>query len=58
LSDIEAENSLLRRRFATYEADRDKDKKLIQQLKEQLQAVRAVSARALDVSVLEIIWFS
>jgi len=41
LSDIEAENSLLRRRFATYEADRDKDKKLIQQLKEQLQAVRA-----------------
>jgi intermediate filament protein if len=40
LSDIEAENALLRRRFATYESDRERDKKLIQQLKEQLQSVR------------------
>jgi len=40
LSDLEAENALLRRRFGTYESDREKDKKLIQQLKEQLQAVR------------------
>lgn len=41
LSDLEAELNLLRRRAQTYDADREKDKKLIQQLKEQLQAARA-----------------
>jgi len=41
LSDLEAEISLLRRRAETYDADRAKDKKLINQLKEQLQLTRA-----------------
>jgi intermediate filament protein if len=40
LSDLEAEVNLLRRRFATYDADKEKDKKLIKQLKEQLQTCR------------------
>jgi len=40
LSDIEAEINLLRRRFQSYETDREKDRKLIQLLKEQLQAAR------------------
>jgi len=41
ISDIEAESSLLRRRFQSFEADREKDRKLIQLLKEQLQAARS-----------------
>lgn len=41
MSDLEAELGLLRRRAQGYDADREKDKKLIQQLKEQLQAARA-----------------
>lgn len=41
ICDIEAEINLLRRRFQSYETDREKDRKLIQQLKEQLQAARA-----------------
>lgn len=41
MSDLEAEVNLLRRRAQSHDADRDKDKKLIQQLKEQLQAARA-----------------
>jgi intermediate filament protein if len=41
LSDVEAEINLLRRRFQSYETDREKDRKLIQLLKEQLQAARA-----------------
>jgi len=41
MSDLEAEVNLLRRRAQTYDTDREKDKKLIQQLKEQLQASRA-----------------
>jgi len=40
LSDLEAEVNLLRRRFTTYDADKEKDKKLIKQLKEQLQTCR------------------
>lgn len=40
LSDLEAEVSLLRRRFETYDTDKERDKKLIKQLKEQLQAAR------------------
>jgi hypothetical protein len=44
LSDLEAENALLRRRFQTFESDKDKDKKQLVLLKEQLQAVRGVSS--------------
>jgi intermediate filament protein if len=40
LSDLKGENELLRRRFETYDADKERDKKLIKQLKEQLQACR------------------
>lgn len=38
--DLEAELNLLRKRLAGVDGDRDKDKNLIQQLKQQLQATR------------------
>lgn len=41
ISDIEAEIQLLRRRAQSHDTDRDKDKKLIALLKEQLQIARA-----------------
>jgi hypothetical protein len=40
---VEAENNLLRRRLQSHDSDRERDKKLIQQLREQLTATRAVS---------------
>ena len=43
LSDYEAEINLLRRRIETLETDREKDKKEITRLTDQLNAARIVS---------------
>lgn len=40
LSDLEAECNLLRRRFQSFDTDRDKERRLIAELKEKLQAAR------------------
>lgn len=43
LSDLEAENNLLRRRLAQLEADREKDKKQIATVQSALNRARVVS---------------